>query len=336
MEADAWYGLVRAQLGLHHSRDAYASAELGLSKSPQSAGAQAAAGLAMFRHGDLAKAEEYFRAALKIQTDYPGGLKGMASIYSATSQPKSARDLWLLAYRQWPDDPELIILLSDALKGADHIKALETALARLDPASDQARGLRVRIANDRAAGSRRLMRLESPYKDYTLKLFPIMSGQRGRGFGVDLEINHKQTVRLAVDAGSSGISLSPKIAEKAGLQTLSGEASEAKGFGDQKAQPLVTYLASEIRAGDLAFADYPVSVYRSAADSNWDGLMGPDVFRRFLIRIDYWRQMVSLKARPEGDPDDAGEPVDWTGPPEPDLLSVFSRFGDRLAVPGFD
>src|SRR5579872_3948205 len=46
VNGDAWCGLVRADLGLHRSRDAYAAAEQALSKAPQSAGAQTAQGLA--------------------------------------------------------------------------------------------------------------------------------------------------------------------------------------------------------------------------------------------------------------------------------------------------
>jgi tetratricopeptide (TPR) repeat protein len=78
-EADAWYGLVRAQLGSHHSREAYTAAGQALDKAPQTAGAETAAGLAMYRRGDLPKAEAHYQAALKIKRDYPGALRGMES-----------------------------------------------------------------------------------------------------------------------------------------------------------------------------------------------------------------------------------------------------------------
>ena len=302
-EGDAWYGLVRAELGLHQSREAYAAAEQALSKAPESAGAQTAAGLAMYRRGDVSKAEAYFRAALKIKPDYPGALTGMASVYATVSRFKTARDLHLAAYREVPEDPELMVAHANTLKGAEHIAALEQALARFDPASEQARNLRVHIANDRAVGSRKLRRLVSPYSASQMKLFRIMDGPtRQRGFGISLLLNGKQTVKLLLDTGASGISVSPKLAEKAGLQVLGGEASEAKGIGDGKAQASLGYMASEVRAGDVIFADYPISVFRSAQNADHDGLIGADVFQRFLVKIDFPQLTMSLAARPEGDP----------------------------------
>ncbi len=104
-DGDAWYGLVRAELRAHHSHDAYKAADEALRASPGSPGAQTAAGMAMYRRGDLSTAEGDFRAALRINPNYPGALAGLASVYSAVSMFKSARDLELKAYRQAPGDP---------------------------------------------------------------------------------------------------------------------------------------------------------------------------------------------------------------------------------------
>ena len=151
---DAYYGLVRALLGAHKSHDAYAAAELGLQKAPQTSGAQVAAGMAAFRHGDAAQAEQYYRSALKIDSKDPGALAGMASICSMVSKFKLARELSLQAYGYAPADPSLMLAKANSLKGAEHIAALEKVLAIYDPESDEARGLRAHIAADRCHGSR--------------------------------------------------------------------------------------------------------------------------------------------------------------------------------------
>ena len=52
------------------------------------------------------------------------------------------------------------------------------------------------------------------------------------GHEADAESKAKRKVDL--DTGASGIAVSPKFAEKAGLQVISGEASDAKGIGDKK------------------------------------------------------------------------------------------------------
>jgi tetratricopeptide (TPR) repeat protein len=333
-QADAWYGLVRAEIAAHHSAKAYAAAEQALAKAPQSAGAETAAGLAMFRRGNLSKAELHFRAALAIKPDYPGALRGIASIDSAVSKPKTARDFLLRAYRQSPDDPALMVAYANTLKGPEHIAALEAALAKIDPTTEQARNLRVHIANDRAIGDRKLRRLVSPYESSRIKLSLIRDGPNRppRGWALRLLLNQKESVKLILDTGASGISVSPKLAEKAGLQVISGEASDAKGIGDKKPSSAILYLASEVRAGDVVFADYPVSVFRNAQSADFDGLIGADVFARFLVKIDFPKMELSLEPRPRNTEigDDTGL-VD-AGNAAPGFSRVY-RFGDHLAVP---
>ena len=332
-QPDAWYGLVRAEIAAHHSAKAYAAAEQALIKAPQSAGAETAAGLAMFRQGNLSKAEVHFRAALAIKPDYPGALRGLASMYFAVSRPKTARDFLLRAYRQSPDDPGLMVVYANTLKGPAHIAALEAALAKIDSTTEQARNLRVHIANDRAIGDRKLGRLVSPYESSRIKLSLILNGpNRPRGWALRLLLNQKESVKLMLDTGASGISVSPKFAEKAGLQVISGESSDAKGIGDKKPSSEVSYLASEVRAGEVVFADYPVSVFRNAQSADYDGLIGADVFARFLVKIDFPRMEMSLEPRPRGaEIGEATGPVDASSP-APGFFRVY-RFGDHLAVP---
>jgi tetratricopeptide (TPR) repeat protein len=332
-ESDAWYGLVRAEIELHHSQKAYAAAEQALVKAPRSAGAETAAGLATYRRGDLSDAQTHFRTALSIKSDYPGALSGLASIYSAISMPKSARDLRLRAYRQSPDDPQLMLAYANTLKGPEHIVALEAALRRMDPTIEQARNLRVHIANDRAVGDRKLRRLVSPYQSNRIKLSLILDGpQRRRGVAVRLILNQKETVKLLLDTGASGIAISPRLAEKAGLDAISGETSEAKGIGDAQASSAISYLASEVRVGDVVFADYPVAVFRNAQSADFDGLIGADVFARFLVKIDFPQMEMSLEPRAgAAEIDDEAGPID-AGAPAPGFFRIF-RFGDHLAIP---
>ena len=299
------------------------------------AGAQTAAGLAMYRRGDLAKAEGHFRTALRIKPDYPGALMGLASVFSAVSMFKSARDLRLKAYNQSPNDPDLAMFQANVLKGAELLAALEAALALSEPGSEKARNLQMYIAKYRVLGERKLWRLTSPYEDSHVKLSRIMDGvSRHRGVGVSLRFNGKQTAKLLLDTGASGIALSPKMAEKAGLQVIGAEFGDAKGIGDQKAQAASAYLASEVRAGDVVFADCPIAVFRSAQTADYDGLIGADVFQQFLVKIDFVQMTMSLETRPDGALQSPEELMDWNGKPTPGFYRVF-RFGDHLAVPTF-
>src|SRR6185369_15984516 len=161
---------------------------------------QSAAGLAAFRRGDLAEAEKYYQAALKLDPNDVGALRGLASIYSALSKFASARVLTERAYRLRPDDPALMRLHADTLKGSEHIAALEKVLAGLDAGSDEARDLRGHIADDRALGDRKTRKLVSAYGPTQIKLLPLRNGaDRRPGLGLRVELNRRQTVTLLLD-----------------------------------------------------------------------------------------------------------------------------------------
>lgn len=146
-----------------------------------------------------------------------------------------------------------------------------------------------------------------------------------------VRFNQQETVTLLLDTGASGISLSPKAAERAGLAILGSEANEAKGFGDDRAQEEYNYVASEVRIGEIQFADYPVSVFRSAKSPDYDGLIGADVFRRFLVTIDFPRLELMAEPLSGGGKLEEDEPAD-AGPPAEGFYRIF-RFGNHLAVP---
>src|SRR5208282_3104870 len=148
-------------------------------------------------------------------------------------------------------------------------------------------------------GDRRLRRLISAYEKSKIKLFLIQDGPRNpRGVGMRVQFNQHQSAHLLLDTGASGISVSAKFAERAGLEKLGDESRSAKGIGDKQAEPSHLHIAPEVRIGDVVFADYPISAFRSAKSSDFDGLIGADVFQRFLISIDFPAQEMDLEPRP--------------------------------------
>jgi tetratricopeptide (TPR) repeat protein len=333
--SNAYYGLVRALIEDHRSREAYAAAEEALKRSPQTVGTQTAAGLAAYRKGDLAKAEQHFLAARRMEAGYPGALLGLAYVHGAYSRFKTARNLRLAAYQRSPGDPELMIARAGTLKGAEHLAALQKALAILDPETEQARNLRAHIASDLAIGDRKLRVLASPYEASRIKLFRILAGpSHSWGVGVRVRLNQRQTAQLLLDTGASGIAVSPKLAARAGLERLGDQATDAKGIGDQDARASYRYLAQELRMGEVVFANYPVSVFRAAKSADFDGLIGADVFQRFVVTIDFPRLELALAPRPGGENStDSEEPWD-AGPPAAGFHRAV-RFGNHLSVPTF-
>ena len=314
--ADAYYGVVRALLAARRPAEAYTYADQGLQRAPENAPTEDAAGIALVRKGELVKAEAHFRAALKLRANDPAALEGMASIFSVISKFKTARALTLQAYAQAPDDPDLMRAHAYTLKGAARTEELERALVLLGPATEDALNLHALIAAEKAAAGRELRRLITPYESTRVKMFWIVDGPDSRrGVGLQVRFNQGETLRLLLDTGSSGISIAPKAAEKAGLQAL-GQ---------------FQYLASEVRIGDVAFADYPVAVFRGAPSPNFEGLIGGDVFRQFVIGVDFAGLELSLDARP-GPPGDPDEPTDAADTVPAGFFRVL-RFAGHLALP---
>jgi tetratricopeptide (TPR) repeat protein len=328
--APGYYGAVRALIGAYRAHEAYSTAEEGLRRAPETAEVQSAAGLAAYRGGDLIKAEGYFHRALEINPKSAPGLSGLALIYYSISKLKSARTLMITAYHASSGDPQLIMAWANSLEGDMHIAALQKVLGIYDPGSREARALRAYIARDRGAGKRELRRLITPYQSHQIKLVPISRGP-GRPYGVGLhaQLNKTHTVQLMLDTGSSGISISPKAAEKAGLEVLTGGNWEARGLGSQKPQETLAYLASEIAVGDLQLADFPVEAFQTAKTSDYDGLIGADVFQRFLVSVDFKEMRLTLDAYPE-EPR-ANAPEDAADTLSPGFFRAF-RIGNSFSV----
>ena len=329
---DAWYGLVRSQLEGHHPKEAQASADDALKKAPGTPGAETAAGMADWRSGQLNDSIKHFGAALKLDPKYAGALAGMAVVESALAKSRTARDLWTRAWMASPDDPALIAAHSASSKGTDQIAGLEKALAGLDPASDAGRSFQTRLATARALVDTKVGRLVSPYQNSTIRLYGIFTGRPMtlNRLTVHVVLNGRVTVALLLDTGASGIAIAPSMAEKAGLTRLADVAGEATGFGTMKPLSIAAYMAKEVRVGDVTFADCPVQAFAAAQSVDYDGVIGADVFERFLVKIDFPKQELVLQTRATN-AEEVSEIVDRSDTPPPGFVPVM-RFGAKLAI----
>ena len=296
---DAWDALVRALIEAHQAADAYAAADDAMRSAPGTAGAYAAQGRALYRKGQLAEAETAFQKAARLDAKCASALAGLARVRSAVGKFKMAETLAGMAYRAAPDDPELILGWANTLKGADHVAALRRALAIFDAETREARFLRAHIASDVALGDRHTRVLESPYREYELNLVDILTGPRhSRGVGLRVRFNDSYESTLLLDTGAGGLSLSRKAAKKAGFEALEEEGTEIHGIGDQNRPDAIRHLANTVRIGGLVLRNCPVAVFDAAKDSDADGLIGADVFARFLVQLDWPRMKLRLLPYP--------------------------------------
>jgi predicted aspartyl protease len=116
-----------------------------------------------------------------------------------------------------------------------------------------------------------------------------------RGYGIRARLNDRATVTLLVDTGSSGITITRKLAEKIGASKLSEQAIEGVG----KSGPAVGYKAwvDKVVIGDLEFHDCFVhATPREIAEV--DGIIGMDVFSQYLITLDMPARKLRLEPIP--------------------------------------
>jgi hypothetical protein len=328
--APGYYGLVRALLGAYRAKEAYAAAEAAQKTVPGTAPTETVLAMAAYRRGEIVDAERHFRLALQIDPNYPGAIWGLASVLEVVSKFKTARGLYQTAYYFAPNDPDCILEgLANQREGSEHLAALERVLEIYDPETREARNLRAHIASDRAAGNRKLRQIASPYQHYDLKLLDLMNDARSRrGAGLSVEINQKK-FKLLLDTGASGIAISPKSAKKAGLEGLGEETAEARGIGDKPASNRTSLLAAEVKIGELRLADVPIASFSGVSSSGADGLIGADVFRDFLVGIDFVHRRISLDPFTERPPDRLG---DATDSPAPGFTRAL-RLGNHLSLP---
>jgi tetratricopeptide (TPR) repeat protein len=250
----AYPGLVRALIGLHRSTEAYGVAAKAMLQAPHTAEAESAAGLSDWRRGEIVEAEKHFREALRLKPNNVTSLIGLGKVYFAISRFKGAQDLFKQAARSAPD--QLV----------------------LTPGLPHASG-----------------RLDSPYQHYDLKLEIVASDPRNpTGASLRVKLNDRVSLKLQLDTGASGILLTPKAAEKAGLEPSGIDGHEARGMGDKEAEVTQVFRAHQVAIGPVQFSEFPIQVFRGARVSAADGLIGADVFAEFLISIDFPNMTLKL------------------------------------------
>ena len=139
-------------------------------------------------------------------------------------------------------------------------------------------------------------RLVSNTETATIPFAALMrDGTHIRAFGLEVKFND-HNARLQIDTGASGLVISRSVADHAGLKQFSQ--MEVGGVGSQGRKSAYTAFADDIKIGSLEFRDCRVEVIDQRNVVDVDGLIGMDVFSRFLITLDYPMRQLLLAPLP--------------------------------------
>jgi len=339
---EAHAGLVRTLLRGQKLEEARNAATAAAIAAPNSAVVHAAVGDVAFREGKFRESETEYRSAMKLDANCARAQFGMARMYEMVSFNKRARDTYIKAHQLDPKDGQITDKWLESLPYAEAL-AEKKKLAGEHPDKRDAN----EIAMLEALASKKTWTLTGEAKPTVIKMPPYGKSQvysfTGHtegvsnihtGFGLSVKFNDRVSADLLLDTGAGGIVIGRKLAEKAGAVKIAD--TRMGGIGDQG--PVEGYIAwiDKISIGGVEFRNCIVEVSSKNDIVDEAGLIGADVFNKFLITLDFREQKMILAPLPKNPNAAAGEDERFQDryiPPEMQKFTKFYAFGHDIVVP---
>jgi predicted aspartyl protease len=293
-------GVVRTLLREEKLKEAEEAAATAQAALPADSYVHTAIGELRFRQGRLFDADKEFVAA--ANAGFPRDARaylGLARYYRVISMFKRSAEMLEIANRIDPNDPEIRFHWLVTQPASVRLRELARLLSgdnNLDP--DERTGLRhaLALAEKRAQNPDKRCHLVSKTEAAEAPLEALMDGpNRFYGVGLQVKLNDRK-VKLMLDTGASGLLITRKFAEKAGLEILTQ--AETRGIGDKGFVPIQTANVRSIDIGDLRFENCVVDVIESSRVVD-AGLIGPDVLSNYLVSLDFPNHKLRLSPLPK-------------------------------------
>jgi len=276
-----------------------------LAQNPKSAILLTALGEVQYREGTPWLAGSSADAAMKIDPCYPQLRLLNAELLRLSSYYAAAAKEITVAQSLDPHDPRIRRRWLETLPLKERIAELETYLsAGSGNDAETMRSLHFYLdyLKQQLIEPHKACRLVSDTETATVPFAAMMrDANHIRTFGLDVKFND-HNARLEIDTGASGLVISRSVADHAGLKQFSR--TEMGGVGSEGRKAAYTAFANDIKIGSLEFHDCAVTVIEKGNVADSDGLIGMDVFSRFLITLDYPMRQLLLAPLPRR-PDDA-------------------------------
>ncbi len=326
--ADAHVGLVQSFLKLDDIQAAEENSRRALEQFPQSPLMHATRGDVYFRRGLMAEAQGEYETALKMDPKCARAWLGRGQIYSAASRRKQSRAALSRARELDPNDGDTWYSWAAGLSYPENVTELEKHMTEFRSDAERERHEHEYVDFLKALAGRKVWipAREINHSEINLEQIVIVPGHV-RGVGMKVRLNDLATVSLLLDTGASGILIGLKLAEKIKARKLSDYSLE--GVGDSG--PAKGYFAwvDKITIGDFEFHDCVVHVSSKNNVTAEDGLIGADVFDKYLVTVDFPAAKLRLNPLPEPTIKEADEPF---APQTGSFTQVFS-FGHLLLMP---
>jgi tetratricopeptide (TPR) repeat protein len=306
--------------------DAWTSAE------PTDPIAIVTAGELRHAEGDWIESYALMLKALKSEPCLPAAYEGLAEYESLAGYHATAQKHLELAHQLQPGNENIRFAWINSLSDERSEAELASFLLESKALDDKRR----------AVLSARLKRNEPLLKDRCelvsvtgparIPMTPVYGPIGIAYYGLEVAFNgHKRT--LQIDTGATGFIVTQSVYAGMGLRKVG--TSSVWGFGDQGGNSIDQYVADSVRVGGVEFKNCTVDALRNFSalggghigqrlDSG-DGLVGTDIFSRYLVTLDYIKHEIRLEPLPQPPSADPGQLDALGGRPDNDL-STFDRF----------
>jgi tetratricopeptide (TPR) repeat protein len=317
----SYTGLARVYLRQEKVSEAFAAANSAVALTPGKTPAITALGEVYFRQGKLKEAEGAFLNPLRACDVDARSYLGLSRLYRATSNYARAKNSIDQAYKLDPDDPDIQRSYMYSLSRFEVAAFLRTYLSReTDDDAEHRHNLQrqLELLEDESQQKARC-RITSNVTATQTNMETLLEGpNRLRGYGLKVKVNNA-SAKLMLDTGASGITIDKKIADKAGIKKIAD--SYLRGIGDQPVVGGYTALADTIQIGDLQFENCYVEVVNRNSVLEDDGLIGADVFAKYLVDIDFPNakfKLSELPPYPDASPKEAAQQATLESQPSHD------------------
>jgi tetratricopeptide (TPR) repeat protein len=297
--AAAYVGLVHVNLRQKKLPEAEAALAKAVELGSNSSAVRVAQGEVHFRQGRILEAQDDFTPLVKANAPEARAYLGLGRIYWAGSLRLHAKLMFELAHDKDPGDPDIRRSWLFTLRRKERIQALKGMLSEeVDEDQDDRSHLETSLATMEEAEEegRTGCRLASKITEAHMPLERLSNGMRAlKGYGLKTQLNGVKA-SLLVDTGSSGILISKKIAEKAGITSI--VKTDVHGIGDKGTVGSFVGVTDSITIGELEFQGCHVEVMERNSVADEDGLIGADVFSHFLVGIDFPNGKLNLTPLP--------------------------------------
>lgn len=298
-DPDLTAGLVEVFLRQQKVTEADDLIQKAVKENPQSAILMTALGEVQYRAGMPWLALTTVNASIKLDPCNPQTRLLSARLLRLNSHYAGAAKEISTAHALDPTNPRIRSRWLETLPLQERITELEAYLASAngeDPETIRGLHFYLDYLKQRAIEPHKPCRLVSNTETVTIPFaFLMRDATHIRAFGLDVKLND-HVARLQIDTGASGLLISRSIADHAGLKQFSR--NEVGGIGSEGKKGTYTAFADDIKIGSLEFKDCAVQVVDKGTVVDTDGLIGMDVFSRFLVTLDYPMRKLLLAPLP--------------------------------------